>query len=336
MADRIGIHEVAVAAGVSTTTVSHALNDRGKVSPGTRERVQRVAQELGYRPNRIASALRNQRTGVLGFVSDEIATTPFAGRIVLGAQEAAAERGQTLMVVNSNGDPEVERRQIEALLAQQVDALLYATMFHRVVTAPAVAGRTPLVLVNATDPTAAVPSVVPDEHAAGRSATRVLLEAGHRRIVHLTLTDEREAVDRRIGGHLAAMADAGLAPRVVRVPGPGNAEAGRRAMEQALREEPDLTAAFVFNDPMAMGVYQVAYGRGLRIPDALSVISVDNLEIVAAELQPGLTTLELPHAAMGRWAVEEAGRLLGGAEQPVEHARMEAPLVRRGSVSTRV
>lgn len=333
MADRIGIHEVAAAAGVSTTTVSHALNDRGKVSPGTRERVRRVAQELGYRPNRIASALRNRRTGVLGFVSDEIATTPFAGRIVLGAQEAAAERGQTLMVVNSNGDPEVERHQIEALLAQQVDALLYATMFHRVVTAPAAAARIPLVLVNATDPTSAVPSVAPDERAAGRAATQVLLEAGHRRIVHLTLTDRREAVDRRVAGHAAAMEEAGLAPRVVRVPGPGNAEAGRRAMRQALDEQPDLTAVFAFNDPMSMGVYQIAYERGLRIPDLLSVVSVDNLEIVAAELRPGLTTLELPHAAMGRWAVEEAGRLLAGAHEPVERALLEAPLVRRDSVA---
>lgn len=336
MSGRIGIHEVARAAGVSTTTVSHALNDRGKVSQATRERVRRVAQELGYRPNRIASALRNRRTGVIGFVSDEIATTPFAGRIVLGAQDAAAELGMTLMVVNSNGEPEVERRQIEVLQAQQVDALLYATMFHRVVSAPTGAGRTPLVLVNAVDPVAQVPSVGPDEHEAGEVATRLLLEAGHRRIVHLTLDEAGLGRDGRVAGHAAAMQQAGLRTHVVRVPGPADARAGRHALRIALEEEPGTTAVFAFNDPMAMGVYQVAAERGLRIPVDLSVVGIDNLEVIAAQLRPGLTTLDLPHSAMGRWAVEAAARLLQDPEDLPERALIEAPEVQRGSVAERV
>ena len=91
MGKRVGIVDVAAAAGVSVTTVSHALNGRGQVNPETRARVERVAAELGYSPNRIATALRNQRSGIIGFVSDEIATTPFAGRILLGAQDASAE-----------------------------------------------------------------------------------------------------------------------------------------------------------------------------------------------------------------------------------------------------
>ena len=332
MSGRIGIHEVARAAGVSTTTVSHALNGRGKVSPGTRERVRKVAQELGYRPNRIASALRNRRTGVIGFVSDEIATTPFAGRIVLGAQEAAAERGMTLMVVNSNGDPEVEQHQIEALQAQQVDALLYATMFHRLVSVPTGIAGTPLVLVNSANPAADVPSVGPDEYAAGATATRLLLEAGHRRVVHLTIDEPGLGSDGRMAGYSDVLRDAGLASHVVAVPGPGDARAGRRALRRAFEEQPDLTAVFAFNDPMAMGVYQVAAERGLRIPADLSVVGIDNLEVIAAQLRPGLTTLELPHSAMGRWAVETAARLLEQPGEPVERALIVAPPVQRSSV----
>ena len=218
MTGRVGIRDVAREAGVSVTTVSHALSGRGKVSLETRDRVERIARDLGYAPNRVATALRRRRTDVLGFVSDEVATTPFAGRMVLGAQDAAALAGKTLMVVNSNRDPAVEARQIEVLRAQQVDGLLYATMFHRVVTAP-VAPGTPVVLVNAIDPWAAVTSIAPDEYRLGVDAARLLIDAGHRRIVHLTIHEPYggRRPQRRIPGHDEG-GRAQAAPRDVRVP----------------------------------------------------------------------------------------------------------------------
>lgn len=93
----IGIKDVATAAGVSVTTVSHVLNDvsYARISPETRDKVRAIAEQLGYGPNRLAQALRTQRTGMLGLVSEDIATTPHAGRIILGADEAAKARGTT-------------------------------------------------------------------------------------------------------------------------------------------------------------------------------------------------------------------------------------------------
>ncbi|WP_375401378.1 LacI family DNA-binding transcriptional regulator [uncultured Amnibacterium sp.] len=333
MTDRVRIHDVAAVAGVSTTTVSHALSGRGKVSPGTRDRVRRVASDLGYAPNRIATALRRRRTGVIGFVSDEIATTPFAGRIVLGAQDAAAEIGLTLMVVNSNRDLEVERRQVDVLKSQQVDALLMAAMFHRSVRVPAGATGLPVVLVNGVDESGERPSIVPDEHLAAYSATRLLLTAGHRRVTHVTLDAPGIGVDRRLAGYTAAMAGWGLPTHVVRVPQPADARSGRVSFERALGERPDLTAVFCFNDPMAMGVYQGAAERGLRIPEDVSIVGVDNLEIIADQLRPGLTTMALPHYEMGRWAVQEAARRVDEGSSPAQHVQLPCPMVVRESVT---
>lgn len=334
MSDRVNIRDVATAAGVSVTTVSHALNGRGKVSPSTRQRVSKIAFDLGYAPNRVASALRLNRTGIIGFVSDEIATTPFAGRIVLGAQEAAAERDMTLMLVNSNNDVALERRQIDALLAQQVDAMLYATMGHRAVEVPAIPASVPLVLVNSVARHGEVGSVVPDEYAIGRTATRALLEAGHTAVAHLTITEPGFGVAGRTQGYVDEMAATGLPGQVVASAGnDASAAAGRDAVMRAMQQRPELTAVFCFNDPMAMGVYQVAATQGIKIPSDLSVVGVDDLEIISAQLQPTLTTLSLPHAAMGRWAVHEAVRLLDGGAPSNEVVRLECPLVGRNSIA---
>lgn len=340
-AKRSGISDVARAAGVSATTVSHALNGRGQVSAATREKVMRAATELGYAPNRIASALRRQRSGLVGFVGDEIATTPFAGRLVLGAQDAAGDLDVLLMVVNSNRDELVERRQINALLAQQVDAIVYAKMFHQAVEVPRELHGVPTVLVDAYDANGAFPAVVPDEKGIAESAMGLLLSAGHRRIAHFTIAAPTPAQVGRLHGYRVALDAAGLPldeSLVVRVTAERGAEAtglARAAFGRFLDEGGSCTAVFCFNDQFAMGVYQAAAQRGLAVPDDLSVVGVDNLEIVAAGLSPSLTTVALPHYEMGRWAVTTAMELVSGRTSvsgpwPL---RMPCRVVHRDSVS---
>ncbi len=337
-ARQVGIEDVARAAGVSITTVSHAMNGRGHVSATTRERVREIAASLGYAPNRIASALRSQRSRIIGFVSDAIATTPYAGRLVQGAQDAAAARGQLLVVVNSNGDTDVESQQIAALLSQQVDAVVFARMFHLRTHLPAGLRNVPSVLIDTVDPQGDIPSVVPDEEQIARLATQTLIAHGHTRITHLTLTTDVPAVEGRVAGYTQTMSEAGLVPTVVAVEGDGNATAGRAAFAQ-LPDGPDdrPTAVFCFNDPMAMGVYQAAIRAGISIPEDLSVVGVDDFTPVAAELLPGLTTVALPHHEMGVWAIDHALALLDGRSSAVKAAhvaaRLPGRLVERGSVA---
>lgn len=304
---RPGITEVAAAAGVSPTTVSHALSGTRAVRAETRERVIRAAERLGYTPNRIASGLRLQRTGVIGVASDRIATTPFAGLILQGAQDAARERGVLLMAVDSEGDPELEARQLRSLADHRVDGILLARMFHQEVERPDAIGSLPVVLVDAVpEPGWDVPAVAPDERGIGLTAVARLLAAGHRRIAFATTTDDAPATRGRESGFRAALEEAGLdASRALVERAASDAEGGRRAgtrlLDRPAADRP--TAIFCFNDQMAMGVYQAAAALGLDVPGDCSVVGVDDLEIVSAALDPGLTTIALPHREMGRWGM---------------------------------
>lgn len=331
----VGIEDVARAAEVSITTVSHALSGRGQVAATTRERVRRVADELGYAPNRLASALRSRRSQILGFVADDIATTPFATRVVLGAQEAAAERGQLLMVMNSNREPAIESQQLSGLLAAQVDALIYARMFHQdTVDLPPQLDRVVSAMIDTSDHRGKVPSVVPDEEQIGELATQTLIDAGHASIVHLTVSAQGRGRDGRLTGYRRAMERSGLTPHVFEGGVAGDATAGRTAFAAFRASGIDATAVFTFNDPMAMGVYQASVRAGVRIPDDLSVVSVDDFEPVAAALLPALTTVALPHYEMGRWAVEsvldrlESGPAATGGEQLIPGRLVERDSVR--------
>jgi LacI family transcriptional regulator len=331
--ERPGIRAVAAAAGVSVTTVSHALSGRGQVSGETRQRVRETAALLGYAPNPIARALRSSRTNVIGFISEEIATTPFAGQILSGAQEAAAELGYMLMIVNiKRGD--INDPQIDALLAQQVDSVILASSSHRVVQMPPRLDPARTILVNAHDPSRPGFAIVPDEIGIGLLATRRLLHAGHRRIVHVTVDEDVPAVGGRERGYLGAMAEAGQSPLIVRVPGPATAQAGSDAIRRAIALANGTTAVFAFNDQMAMGIYQeISIDPMVTIPHEISIVGVDDLQLISAALRPGLTTVALPHAEMGRKAVEVASQLNLPGPGHGTVVRLPGRLVERASVA---
>jgi LacI family transcriptional regulator len=335
---RPSIVAVAAAAGVSPTTVSHALSGTRPVRDETRERVLRAAARLGYSPNPIASGLRLQRTGVVGFASDHVATSAFAGRILQGAQDVARERGMLLMAVDSEGDADLEDRQLRSLADHRVDGIMVARMFHQVVGRPAAIGRIPVVLVDAVPAEGwRVASVAPDEPGIAATAVARLLAAGHRRIAFANTTDEAPASRGREAGFRAAVAEAGLGARALVEYGASDAGGGRfagmRLLDRPAQDRP--TAVVCFNDQMAMGVYQAAAALGLDVPRDCSVVGVDDLEIVAAALVPALTTVALPHREMGRWGMSalldriERGE---GEADAAEPAFLRCELIERGSV----
>lgn len=336
MTKRTSIKDVALSAGVSVTTVSHVLNDvPGKrISDETRARVRQAADELNYRANGMARGLRLQRSNILALVSDHIATTPHAGEIMLGAQEAASKRGWLVMLVNSGGDRETERAEIRALQQRQVDGFLYATMFHQVVDVPAELGDSAVTLLDARCDDPRIPSVAPDEVQGGEAATQLLVDRGHRLIGLISNVDDIPATEGRLEGYRRALGRAGIDPDddlVVR--DLSEASGGYRAGLALLDRTPRPTAIFCFNDRMAMGLYQAAAERGLRIPEDLSVVGFDNQELIADGLRPGLTTVALPHYEMGAWAVETLIRRIEDPETPSEQVLLRCPVVERGSVA---
>lgn len=332
------LRDVAERSGFSITTVSHVLNDvPGKRIPeSTRERVRAAAADLSYTPNRLAQGLRLRRTNTLGFISDHIATSPHAGQTILGAQDAAADYDSLLLLMNSGSDEELENREIRALRDRQVDGIIYAAEYHRVLVPPAALAGIPAVLLDARPARGEFSSVVPDEVGGALTAMKELLDHGHRRIGFVTNITEIPATALRLEGFKKALKSAHRAfSRSMVVEDISEAHGGFRAA-RALLDRPAAdrpTALFCFNDRMAMGAYQAAAECGLRIPEDLSIVGFDNQELIAAGLRPGLTTVALPHYQMGQWAVHALMRAVeGSANAGLRSELMPCPLVRRASV----
>lgn len=332
--------DVARAAGLSRTTVSLVLSDKGgsSIPDTTRERVRRMAAELGYVPNALAAGLRRQTSDTIGLISDVVATTPFAGQMLHGAQEAAWKAHKLIMLVNTEGDPELERVAINEVLVRRVDGILYATMFYQVIDPPTIVGNVPVILLDARASDASLPSFVPDDHAGGRTAVAHLVAAGHRRIGFVQVSGGVPAAVERLAGYREVLTEAGIGwdPSLVSR-GSGDAAGGLEAAS-ALLDRPDRpTALFCFNDRMAMGAYRAARRRGLVIPTDLSIVGYDNHDVIAPWLDPPLTTIQLPHLEIGRLGVEHLLALIDGtfpAGAPPPQVRIPCPLVERESVST--
>ncbi len=328
------MNDVAKLAGVSQTTVSFVINGIPGIPDETKEKVLAVINEIGYRPNSVAQSLRKQRSGLIGFITDEIAITPFAGRIFEGAQDVAWSKGKILLLVNTKNDAALQDTAIDLLMDRQVEGIIYATMYHRPVTPPRILWQIPSVLLDCYVEDHSLPSVVPDEKKGGYTATRVLLNKGHRRIGYVNNIDPIPATSGRLAGYQAALMDFGIPfdPDLVACDH-SDAGGGYRAT-QKLMELPDRpTALFCFNDRMAMGAYDALRKLGLSIPDDVAVIGFDNQEVIAAHLYPELSTIELPHYEMGVWATNYLLEHIDqdGGIMPLQHA-IDCPYIERASV----
>jgi LacI family transcriptional regulator len=333
---RARMSDVAARAGVSTTTVSLVLSGKAgsSIPDVTKERVSSAARELGYRANTVARNLRRQSSDTIGFISDTIASTPYAGLMIHGADQVAAAAGMTLTIVNTERDPEVAARAIDLLLGRRVDAIIYATMWHQVVELPAVLREVHTVLLDCRSHDPNDSWVVPDEEAAGHAATCHLIEQGHRRIGYVREENEYPADGQRFEGYRRALVehdipfDAGLVSVDRNDPFGGHDAAAR-----LINHEAPPTAIQCYTDRMAMGAYRAVRRAGHRVPEDISVIGFDNQHQIAPWLDPPLTTMELPHEAMGAWAVEHLLGVLSGETSEPQQRRMNCPLVVRESVA---
>lgn len=325
--------DVARIAGVSQTTVSFVLNNKPGVviTDETRARIEEAVEQLGYRPNVAAQTLRTNKTHLIGLISDEIATTPHAGQMIEGAQNAAWANGKLLLLMNTGGNKDIEMAAVNMLLERQVEGIIYATMYHRSVNPPAALCGVPTVLLDCFVPDRSLPSVVPDEVQGGRIATEYLLNQGHRRIGFINDVDPIPAAAGRLEGYQRALAAYGVAfdERLV-TSAAADASGGYRGT-MALMQRPDRpTAIFCFCDRMAMGTYDALRKLGLAISEDVAIMGFDNEEIIAGHLYPPLSTMQLPHYEMGEWAVNYLVEhdAVSATGAPVQH-KIECPLVKR-------
>lgn len=247
-------------------------------------------------------------------------------------------------MLNTGGDPELERKEIELLFQRQVDGVLHTSMYHRVVEyhriveVPEQLRSVPTVLLDARADDLSVPSVGPDEVQGGATAVRELLRHGYRRIGFINNVDDIPAIHGRLEGYRQALAEAGVTfgPRLVAAETASAASAYRAALT-LLRAAERRTALFCFADRMAMGVHHAAAEPGLSIPADLSFIGFDNQELIFDGMFPGLTTVALPHYEMGARDVAQVLALTGTPDRepgPAAQEMLPCPLVARASVAS--
>lgn len=327
----VTMRDVARAAGVSVATVSHVVNDKpgARIGEDARRRVQEAIKELGYRPNALAKTLSQGGSRFIGLVSDAIATTPFAGQIIHGAQDEAWKHGYVLLVADTDGNAAAEADAIAMMLEHQVRGILYSTWYHREISVPEILQQTDTVLVDCFAADGGFAAVVPDEHQGGRTATEELIAAGHRRIAFINTTSPSPARTGRLAGYREALDAAGIAFDEALVFSAEPQQEGGYATAGSIVES-GATAVFCHNDRVAMGLYDGLRERGLRIPADIAVMGFDNQDVIAAHLRPPLSTVALPHYELGAAGV----RVLLGLESSTDERALliECPPVLRASV----
>ncbi|MFD9949506.1 LacI family DNA-binding transcriptional regulator [Nonomuraea sp. NPDC059023] len=332
------LRDIAEAVGVHTTTVSRALNPRtqNQVGADTVRRVRKAAKDLGYQPNPIALSLRTSRSRTVGLVIPDI-TNPLFPPIVRGIESALEAGGYSGWIVNTDNDPQRERKLIESLRSRQVEGLIVATarLEHPLLSELHAAG-VPLVLVNRRVEGIDVPCVTADDAAGVSAAVAHLAGLGHTRIAHLAGPQTTSTGAARARAFRHAVRDLGLSdePGLVVECAQWSEEAGASAARSLLDARTDVTAVVAGNDLIALGCYDVFGERGIDCPGDISVVGFNDMPFLD-KLRPPLTTVHVPHHDVG---VEAARMLLEGIEDPERPARsllLPVSLVVRGSTAPR-
>lgn len=308
--------DVAERAGVSTTTVSRVLNNRGYLSQHTRDRVARAIEELHYRPNEVARALLGQRTRVVGVILPTVAL-PFFGELAVAIEHSLAERGYRTLLCNSLGHADTERAYLQQLEGNRVDGILSGA--HNDSLPEYATTRLPVVAID-REVADHVPIVRADNRTGGRLATELLLRRGARRPA--LFTSRIGPHNLREAGYRAVLAEAGIAP-VVRAVRFGTPEPDRTQLIAAALDELSarIDGVFATDDLTACTVVDWARSHGRRVPEDLRVVGFDGTQALRTAA-PWLTTIQQPITQIAQAAVTT---LLDRIEaDPVMHERSAA------------
>lgn len=300
----VTMKDIARIVGVSTTTVSHAINNTRPVEPVTKQRILKVMEEYGYNPNVVARSLRSGTTRTIGIIVSDI-TNPFFTEIVRSCEDTAYRHGYNTILCNSDENPHKERVYIDVLRQRQIDGLIIApTTENREYLQRQLWDRVPLVFIDRYLEDIFADSVIWDDERAAFEAVSHLLELGHRRIGIITGKAVLSSTEKRLRGYLRALKSQGVEhdPRLMAI-GDYKYEGGYQAMKQLLKQNRRFTAVFAVNNMMTLGVLGALKDEGLTCPGDISVVGVGDFEWTALYTPP-LTVCAQPTRVMGERAVE--------------------------------
>lgn len=311
----VTVHDVARHAGVSIATVSRALNDRSRISAATRDRVLRVAAELGYHPNDLARGLAGMATRTIALLLPDI-TNPFFPELVKGVQTVADQRGHLLLMCHNADDEAKAIADLVLLRRKRVDGILLVASTLPGVGVVAASAGIPTVVLDRRVPGLDADLVTVDHRAGARLGVEHLLGLGHRRIAHLTGPAGVVSSQERCEGWREALLAAGVdpAPELV-VHGDFTEDGGYAAGRELITRGGGITAVFAANDLAAIGLLRALTEAGLRVPHDVSVVGFDGVHL-AAYTSPKLTTVAQPIFDLGRTAAELLLDRLAAAPAP--------------------
>ncbi|MEV4709307.1 LacI family DNA-binding transcriptional regulator [Actinoplanes sp. NPDC049316] len=328
------LRQVAERAGVSIRTVSNVVSGFALVAPETRARVQAAIDELQYRPNAAARHLRGGRSGLVALAIPEIAS-PYFGELAGLLVDEAQKRSWMLLVQQTGGDADHERRLLDGVRGQVVDGLVLSPWALSPQDLRRRPDAVPLVLLGEQDADGLLDHVAVDSVAAARDATAHLIAQGRTRIAAIGPQPHLEngTAARRVEGYRAALAEAGLPadPRLEIPVERLHREDGADAMRRLLEAGPEIDAVFCFSDQLALGAMQTALRHGRTIPGDLAVVGFDDIED-GRYATPALTTISPDKAAIAREAVGcLADRLDGDPAAPARRIVIPHHLIVRDS-----
>jgi DNA-binding LacI/PurR family transcriptional regulator len=314
----VRLQDVAAHAGVSVRTVSNVVNDFPYVAPSTRARVQASIDALGYRPNVAARTLRRGRTGLVALVVPEI-DSPYFSDLAARTVRIADRSDWTVLIDQTDGDGERERRLLRGERSQLVDGVIFSPWS---VGAEELAGRTdttPLVLLGEHAGVPPVDHVVIDNVTAAGEAVTHLLSRGRRDVAAIGLRRDlgNETARQRLLGYRAALASAGLPWRPeaeVEVRSLHRTE-GYRAMSDLLRSAQRPDAAFCFSDELALGALRAVLDAGLRVPEDVALVGFDDIEDGRFSA-PRLSTVSPDKDRIAELALQSLQNRLAGDDTP--------------------
>ncbi|MCU5772611.1 LacI family transcriptional regulator [Erwiniaceae bacterium BAC15a-03b] len=331
---RVLLSDVANLAGLSKATVSRYLNNSIVLPPETIERIESAINQLDYRGNSLARRLSKGGSETLGLVLPDI-TNPFFAELADAAEEAASERGYSLVLCITRNNPDKESQFIRWLDTCQVDGLLFTTNRpDNGLLRKEIMRQQRIVLLDEDIPGSQVPKVFADNLQGGKIATEQLIAAGHRHIAFVGGPDALMSVRERYQGYCLAMQQAGLSCRPEWVMfGAYQREFGQQALTQLFSGAERPTAVFAASDYLVLGLLDGLRQRGLQAPEALSLVGFDDASY-AGFTQPRISTIRQPARQMGRLAVDMMLQLLNGKGESATEMRLPVEWIARDSIKS--
>ncbi|MFA9499973.1 substrate-binding domain-containing protein [Mannheimia sp. E30BD] len=325
--------DIARLAQVSTSTVSHVINNSRFVSEEIRQKVQRVVKELNYTPSALARSLKVNETKTIGMLVTAT-SNPFFAEVMAGVERYCQQNHYNLIIATTNGDAERLQHHLQTFIQRKVDGLLLMCGDARLNVDESLNIPLPTVVLDWWFTELNADKIFENSTSGGYLATKTLIDAGHSKIAIITGSLKKSLAKNRLEGYKKALAEANipLNPNWI-IESHFDFAGGVEGMNKLLAQPEKPTAVFACSDTIALGAYQAIWQHGLSVPKDISIIGYDDIEL-AKYLSPPLSTISQPKAELGQLAVETLLKRIRSQTTDFQTIMLEPELVLRNSIQT--